>query len=81
MGNIHSFDRGDLSPAERDRLLRRTKKFGHGRAEIARSDLRAIPQLSQNPFLDAIFRLYDTGKRHQSVDNLSLTRGTNVRCY
>jgi hypothetical protein len=62
MGNIHSFDRGALSPAERERLLRRTKKFGHGRAELARSDLRVIPQLSQNPFLDAIFRLYDTGK-------------------
>ena len=62
MGNLQSLEReGALSKAEMDRLERRLRRLGFGRAEVARSDLRAVDGLSQNPFMERIFEMYDSG--------------------
>jgi hypothetical protein len=66
MGNLQSLEsqcgeNGTLSKAEMDRLERRLRKQGRGRAEVARSDLRAIDGLSQNPFVERIFQMFDSG--------------------
>ena len=63
MGNLQSLEReGTLSKSEIDRLERRLRRLGRGRAEVARSDLRGVEGLGQNPFLSRIFQMYDTGK-------------------
>ncbi|KAI8101275.1 hypothetical protein M9435_001383 [Picochlorum sp. BPE23] len=64
MGNIQSFSTtsrsgGGLSLKELERLQRRVERLGRGRSELARSDLKSIPELSQNPFMESIFRMYD----------------------
>lgn len=63
MGNIQSFSTtyrsGGLSLKELERLQRRVERLGRGRTELARSDLQSIPELSQNPFIESIFRIYD----------------------
>lgn len=62
MGNLQSLDNSvGLSKAEIDRLERRLKKLGRGRAEVARSDLRGVSGLAQNPFMERIFQMYDAG--------------------
>ena len=62
MGNLQSFEReGAISKADFDRLERRLKKIGRGRAEVARSDLRSVEGLARNPFMERIFQIYDTG--------------------
>jgi hypothetical protein len=62
MGNLQSLEReGALSKAEIDRLERRLRRLGFGRAEVARSDLRGVDGLSQNPFMERIFEMYDSG--------------------
>ena len=62
MGNLQSLDReGALSKAEIDRLERRLRRLGFGRSEVARSDLRSVDGLSQNPFMERIFEMYDSG--------------------
>ncbi len=63
MGNIQSSATysggGCLSLKELERLQRRVQRLGRGRSELARSDLKSIPELSQNPFIESIFRIYD----------------------
>ncbi|KAG7673609.1 hypothetical protein Ndes2526B_g02940 [Nannochloris sp. 'desiccata'] len=61
MGNLQSLDRdGALNKAEIDRLERRLRRLGFGRSEVARSDLRSVDGLSQNPFMERIFEMYDS---------------------
>jgi len=63
MGNIHSLERpGELNAAELQRLERRLRRIGRGRAEIARSDLLSVEGLGGNPFLERIFALSDAGE-------------------
>jgi len=63
MGNLQSLESrstpGELSHAELERLQRRLNRIGRGRAEMARSDLRSIE--GDNPFLERIFQITDTG--------------------
>lgn len=65
MGNLQSqvLQHGalaTLTKAEGDRLERRMKRLGRGRAEIARSDLKSLdPEIANNPFVDRLFRLHD----------------------
>ena len=62
MGNLQSLEReGSLTKAELDRLERRLKKLGRGRAEVARSDLKALDGLGQNNFVERIFQMFDEG--------------------
>ena len=53
---------GRLTKAQLDRLERRMTRLGRGRSELARSDLIGIPGIQDSIFLDAIFRMYDTGR-------------------
>lgn len=63
MGNLQSLEReGTLSKAEVDRLERRLRRLGRGRAEVARSDLRGVDSIAQNPFMERIFEMYDKGE-------------------
>jgi hypothetical protein len=63
MGNLQSLEReGTLSKAEVDRLERRLRRLGRGRAEVARSDLRGVDSIAHNPFMERIFEMYDKGE-------------------
>lgn len=63
MGNLQSLEReGSLTKAELDRLERRLKKLGRGRAEVARSDLKTLDGLGQNNFVERIFQMFDEGE-------------------
>jgi Ca2+-binding EF-hand superfamily protein len=64
MGNLLSGlqagGKGALSKAELERLERRVRKLGRGRAEVALSDLRAeVDPRGDNPWLQRVFDLYD----------------------
>lgn len=68
MGNLQSLEReGTLSKSEIDRLERRLRRLGRGRAEVARSDLRSVEGLEQNPFLSRIFQMYDNGEQLENL--------------
>lgn len=66
MGNQHSFTSssstwhdGRFSASELERIQRRLTRIGRGRPELAACDLRNM--VPNNPFVDSIFELYDTG--------------------
>ena len=48
-----------MSLKELERLQRRVERLGRGRTELARSDLQSIQELSQTPFIESIFMIYD----------------------
>lgn len=54
---------GALQRIEMERLEKRMKRLGRGRAEVARSDLMSVEGgIGTNPFIDRLFRLYDHDK-------------------
>jgi hypothetical protein len=68
MGNLQSLEReGSLTKAELDRLERRLKKLGRGRAEVARSDLKTLDGLGQNNFVERIFQMFDEGENQMPM--------------
>ena len=69
MGNLQSLDReGTLSKAEIDRMERRLRRLGRGRAEVARSDLGS--EIIQNPFMERLFQIYDKGNTHSYIPSV-----------